>query len=162
MPIITGDGIRMKSWHILLVAAAVVLILVRAIGTSLKRNKERKHRDFSRKLETLLKEKESVKVICPQKDGSAILTNNRLIIEKKGEFQAFPLKNIKKLQGLNAAGNRTTAVKNMVSITVKLDDDHTIRNTCPEFTDLAAQLQQKIKQQKERKKRAEERHNKKQ
>ena len=81
MPIITGDGIRMKSWHILLVAAAVVLILVRAIATSLKRNKERKHRDFSRKLETLLKEKESVKVICPQKDGSAILTNNRLIIK---------------------------------------------------------------------------------
>lgn len=143
----------MKNWPVLLVMAAVVLILAGAIRTSIKRNKERRHRDFTRKLETLLKEKEFVKVICPQKGGSAILTNNRLIMEKKGEFQAFPLKDIKKLQGTNAAGNRTTAVKNMVSLTVKIDDAYVIQNNCPEFTDLATQLQKKIKQQSDRKKR---------
>lgn len=142
--------------QILLLTGILVLflaaILIAKIRNAVRKNKERKQRDFSRKLTTLLREKETVKSVCPQKGGRWILTNNRLIIEKKGNFQAFPLKEIKSIQGTNAAGNRTTAVRNMVRLTVKMDEDRVLVNKCKAFAEFASLLQAEMKKRKAKEK----------
>lgn len=129
-------------------AAAVLLVLLLAIRSSLRKRRERKMRDFTRTLETALLPRETVKVICPQKKGRWILTSKRLLLEEKGGFHAVPLEKIKSVQGQNAAGNRTTAPANMVSLTVKTDKDYTLLNTGDQFTELVKQLQISVKKQK--------------
>lgn len=140
----------MRNWQIWLLTALAVLILIALVRNQIRKSKERKERDFLRKLETLLREKETVKSICTQKDGRWILTNSRLILEKKGQFQAFGLKEIKSLKGKNAAGNRTTAVRNMVSLTVKTESEYVLQNNCSEFVYFASQLQNVIKKKAEK------------
>ena len=129
-------------------AAAVLLVLLLVIRSSLRKRRERKMRDFTRTLETALLPRETVKVICPQKKGRWILTSKRLLLEEKGGFHAVPLEKIKSVQGQNAAGNRTTAPANMVSLTVKTDKDYTLLNTGDQFTELVKQLQISVKKQK--------------
>ena len=130
-------------------AAAVLLILLLAIRSSLRARRERKERDFTRTLETALLPRETIKVVCPQKKGRWILTNKRLLLEEKGGFHAIPLDKIKSVQGKNAAGNRTTSPANMVSLIVRADNDYTIGNTCELFPELAAQLQSGLKKRKQ-------------
>ena len=136
------------------ILAAAALVLLLAVRSSARKRRERRQRDFTRTLETALLPKETVKVICQQKKGRWILTNKRLLLEEKGGFHAVPLDKIKSIQGKNAAGNRTTAPANMVSLTVKADKDFTIQNTDDQFPELAKLLQA---QQKKRKKKAENR-----
>ena len=134
--------------------AAAALVLLLAIRSNPRKRRERRARDFTRTLETALLPKETVKVICQQKKGRWILTNKRLLLEKKGGFHAVPLEKIKSVQGKNAAGNRTTSPANMVGLTVKADKDYSISNTNDQFPELAKLLQA---QQKKRKKKAENR-----
>ena len=136
------------------ILAAAALVLLLAVRSSLRARRERKQRDFTRTLETVLLPKETVKVICPQKKGRWILTNKRLLLEEKGGFHAIPLDKIKSIQGKNAAGNRTTSAASMVSLTVKADKDFLIQNSNDQFPELAKLLQA---QQKKRKKKAENR-----
>lgn len=140
----------MIRWQYLLVAAAA-LVLILAIRSAVGKRKLRIQRDFTRKLETLLQPKETVKVLCPQKKGTCILTSHRLIFEKKGNFTAIPLKTIQRVQGTNEAGNRTTSPNKMVSLTVKAEKDHIIYNTSEAFCELADQLIAKVKKQNEKK-----------
>ena len=131
----------------ILAAAALMLLAVRS---SLRARRERKQRDFTRTLETVLLPKETVKVICPQKKGRWILTNKRLLLEEKGGFHAIPLDKIKSIQGKNAAGNRTTSAASMVSLTVKADKDFLIQNSNGQFPELAKLLQSELKKRKEK------------
>ena len=130
--------------------AAAALVLLLAVRSSLRARRERKQRDFTRTLETVLLPKETVKVICPQKKGRWILTNKRLLLEEKGGFHAIPLDKIKSIQGKNAAGNRTTSAASMVSLTVKADKDFLIQNSNNQFPELAKLLQSELKQRKEK------------
>ena len=129
-------------------AAAVLLSLLLAIRSSLCARRERRERDFTRTLETALLPRETVKVVCPQKKGRWILTNKRLLLEEKGGFHAIPLGKIKSIQGKNAAGNRTTSPANMVSLTVKADQDFIIQNLNDQFPELVKQLQSGLKKRK--------------
>ena len=129
-------------------AAAVLLILLPAIRSSLRARRERKELDFTRTLETALGPKETIKVICPQKKGRWILTNKRLLLEEKGGFHAIALDKIKSVQGKNAAGNRTTVHANMVSLTVKADKDFIVQNLNDQFPELVKQLQSGLKRRK--------------
>ena len=131
----------------ILAAAALVLLAVRS---SLRARRERKQRDFTRTLETVLLPKETVKVICPQEKGRWILTNKRLLLEEKGGFHAIPLDKIKSIQGKNAAGNRTASAASMVSLTVKADKDFLIQNSNDQFPELAKLLQSELKKRKEK------------
>ena len=141
----------MLPWQeTLTAAAAVLLVLLLAIRSSLRKRRERRMRDFTRTLETALLPRETVKVICPQKKGRWILTSKRLLLEEKGGFHAVLLEKIKSVQGQNAAGNRTTAPANMVSLTVKADKDYILRNTGDQFPELVKQLQISVKKQKEK------------
>ena len=129
-------------------AVAALLGLLLAIRSSLRARRERKERDFTRTLETALLPRETVKVVCPQKKGRWILTNKRLLLEEKGGFHAISLDKIKSAQGKNAAGNRTTSPANMVSLTVKADQDFTIQNLNDQFPELVKQLQSGLKKRK--------------
>ena len=132
------------------ILAAAALVLLLAVRSSLRARRERKQRDFTRTLETVLLPKETVKVICPQKKGRWILTNKRLLLEEKGGFHAIPLDKIKSIQGKHAAGNRTTSAASMVSLTAKADKDFLIQNSNNQFPELAKLLQSELKQRKEK------------
>lgn len=132
----------------LLPAAALLL----ALKNALHKRKLGKQRDFARKLETVLLPRETVKVICPQKKGHAVLTSKRVLFETKTGFTAVTIKDIKRTQGLSEEGKKTTSVPKMVSLTIKAGEEYTIVNTGEEFSDLAKQLTAKVKKQNEKKK----------
>jgi len=142
----------MITWQHLLYLTIAVLLFAAFIFSAINKHKKRRHRDFTRSLETLLQPKETIKVICPQKGFRCILTNSRIIFEKKGDFTAFPIKSVKKVQGTNEKGNRTTVPAKMATLTIQIDRDYILKNTCPEFIDLASQLMDKVKKQNEKKK----------
>ena len=130
------------------ILAAAALVLLLAVRSDPRKRRARRQRDFTRTLETALLPKETIKVICPQKKGRWILTSKRLLLEEKGGFHAIPLGKIKSIQGKNAAGNRTTSPANMVSLTVKADQDFIIQNLNDQFPELVKQLQSGLKKRK--------------
>ena len=67
----------MQLWQELL-AAAILLSLVLAVRSALRKGKDRKYRDALRKLELVMQPRESIKVILPQKKGRIILTSKRV------------------------------------------------------------------------------------
>ena len=90
----------MTAWQETAAAAGLVLAaLVLMIRSAVARARERKWRASERKLETVLQPKETVKAICPQKNGRVILTSKRLLFETKEGFTAVALKDIKSVRG---------------------------------------------------------------
>ena len=140
----------MIPWQELLTAALLV-IPVLAIRSSLRKNRDRKQRESTRKLELVIQPRETIKVICPQKRGRCILTSKRLLFETSQGFNAVDLKHIKRVQGTNEKGNRTTSPAKMVSLTIKAEKDYTIKNNCPEFEEFAKQLIKKTAKKKPKK-----------
>ena len=133
--------------EILLIAAAL-LALAAIFRSAQKKRRDYQTRNATRKLELVLQPRESIKVICPQKKGRVILTSKRVLFETRDGFHAILLKNIKKVQGSNEKGNRTTVPANMVSLTIKAEQDYEIRNSCPEFAEFAKQLIKKTTKKK--------------
>ena len=129
----------MQPWQEILAAAAVLMVLL-SLRSSLRKRRDYKFRDAARKLELVLQPRETIKVICPQKKGRVILTSKRVLFETKGGFNAVPIKTIKKVQGNNEKGNRTTVPAKMVSLTIKAEQEYEIRNNCEEFEAFAKQL----------------------
>ena len=129
-------------------AAAVMLIIVALIQSSVRKRRDFKYRDAARKLELVLQPRESIKVICPQKKGRVTLTSKRVLFETREGFTAVPIKTIKKVQGNNERGNRTTVLANMVSLTIKAEQEYTVRNDSEEFQKFARLLTGKVKKQK--------------
>ena len=135
----------------ILAIAAVLLALAAIIRSSRQKRRDYKYRDAVRKLELVLQPRETIKVICPQKKGRAILTSKRVLLETRDGFQAIPIKTIKKVQGNNEKGNRTTVPANMVSLTVKAEQEYEIKNSGPEFEEFAKQLMKKTAPKKPKK-----------
>ena len=132
----------MNNWQYLLVIAAGVVLLL-AIRSAVIKRRNRLERDFTRKLETLLQPRETVKVVCPNHEGRWVLTSRRLLLETKEGFMAIPFSKIKQLKGVDAAGKATVSPAKMARLTVKTDQEYTLRNTSREFADLAKQLKAK-------------------
>lgn len=141
----------MQPWQELLTIAFVLMFFL-AIRSSLRKNRDRKTRDKLRKLELVLQPRETIKVICPQKKGRVILTSKRVLFETPQGFTAVPIKTIKKVQGNNEKGNRTTSIAKMVSLTIKAEQEYEIKNNCPEFEEFAKQLIKKTAPKKPKKK----------
>ena len=132
----------------ILMIAAVLLVLIAVIRSSWRKRRDFQSRNATRKLELVLQPRETIKVICPQKKGRVILTSKRILFENRDGFHAVLLKNIKKVQGNNEKGNRTTVPGNMVRLTVQAEQDYEIRNSCPEFEEFAKQLLKKTTKKK--------------
>ena len=146
----------MQSWQELLIIAALFLIPVLATRSTLRKNRDRKQRESTRKLELVLLPRETIKVVCPQKKGRVILTSKRVLFETAQGFNAVDIKSIKRVQGNNEKGNRTTSIPKMVSLTIKAEQEYFIKNNCEEFAEFAKQLIKKAtsKKSKEKKERA--------
>ena len=132
----------------ILLIAAVLVALIAVIRSFWRKRRDFQSRNATRKLELVLQPRETVKVICPQKKGRVILTSKRILFENRDGFHAVLLKNIKKVQGNNEKGNRTTVPANMVRLTVQAEQDYEIRNSCPEFEEFAKQLLKKTTKKK--------------
>ena len=133
----------MTPEQVLLVAAAVLMMMAALIQSSIRKHHEYKNRDAAGKLELVLQPRESIKAICPQKKGRVILTSKRVLFETKDGFTAVPVKTIKKVRGSNAKGTRTNTPTNMVSLTIKAEQDYAVKNESPEFREFAKQLMKK-------------------
>ena len=129
----------MTAWQELLTVALLIAMLL-SLRSALRKHREYKNRDFTRKLETVLLPRETIKLICPQKRGRAILTSKRILFETAQGFNAIDLKTVKRVQGNNEKGNRTTSIPKMVSLTIKGEKDYTIQNNCEEFAGFAKAL----------------------
>ena len=132
----------------ILMIAAVLLVLIAVIRSSWRKRRDFQSRNATRKLELVLQPRETIKVICPQKKGRVILTSKRILFETRDGFHAVLIKNIKRVQGSNDKGNRTTVPGNMVRLTVQAEQDYEIRNSCPEFEEFAKQLLKKTTKKK--------------
>ena len=141
----------MISMEEILVAAAVIMALAALIQSSVRKRRDYEFRDATRKLELVLQPRETIKCICPQKKGRVILTSKRILWEAKDGFNAVPLKTIKKVQGNNEKGNRTTVPAKMVSLTIRAEQEYEIKNNCPEFEEFAKQLIKKTTPKKPKK-----------
>lgn len=135
----------------ILVIAALLLALAAIIRSSIRKHREYQFRDATRKLELVLQPRETIKAVCPQKKGRVILTSKRILFETKDGWNAVPIKTIRKVQGNNEKGNRTTVPAKMVSLTIKADQNYEIKNSCPEFEELAKRLIQKTASKKPKK-----------
>lgn len=130
------------SEEILLITGLLMALLL-AVRASLRKRRDFQFRNATRKLELVLQPRETIKVICPQKKGRVILTSKRVLFETKDGFHAVSVKTIRRVQGNNEKGNRTTVPANMVNLTIKADQDYEIKNSCPEFEEFAKQLMKK-------------------
>ena len=135
------------SEEILLITGLLMALLL-AVRASLRKRRDFQFRNATRKLELVLQPRETIKVICPQKKGRVILTSKRVLFETKDGFHAVSVKTIKRVQGNNEKGNRTTVPANMVNLTIKADQDYEIKNSCPEFEEFAKQLMKKTTKKK--------------
>lgn len=142
----------MIPWQEILIAAAVLMALILAFRSSRWKNRERKNREKLRKLELVLQPRETIKAICPQKKGRVILTSRRVLFETTQGFTAVVIKDVKKVQGNNEKGNRTTSIPKMVSLTIKAEQEYIIKNNCEEFSEFARQLIKRVKPGKKTKK----------
>ncbi len=140
----------MTLWQFLLAAAGVLALGLALVRSGLRSRWERKNRDDLRKLELVLQPRETVKVICPQKKGRVILTSKRVLFDTPQGFQAVSIKTIKKVQGTNEAGNRTTSISRMARITIKAEKEYSVQNTSEEFPEFAKQLIKKTKPKKKK------------
>ena len=131
-----------------LLFVAVLMILTAVIRSARRKRRDYQYRDAARKLELVLQPRETIKIICPQKKGRVILTSKRVLFETKDGFTAVPIKTVKKVQGNNEKGNRTTVPAKMVSITIKAEQEYEIKNNCPEFEEFAKQLIRKTTRKK--------------
>ena len=135
----------------ILVIAAVLTALIAILRSSAQKRREYQNRDAARKLELVLQPRETIRTICPQRKGRVILTSKRVLFETKEGFNAVPIKTIKKVQGNNEKGNRTTSVPKMVSLSIKAEQEYEIQNNCPEFAEFAKQLIKKTTSRKPKK-----------
>ena len=140
----------MEYWQYLSGFAAVIVLLL-AIRSAVVKKRKRKERDFTRKLETVLQPRETIKVICPNHGSRWILTSRRLLLDTKDGFLAYPFGKIKKLQGFDSTGKATTSVAKMKRLTIKIaktDEEYTLDNSCEEFSQLAGQLKRQTAKKK--------------
>ena len=138
----------MLPLEVTLTAAAVLLMLALAVRSSRHKRRDYQTRNATRKLELVLQPRETVKVICPQKKGRVILTSKRILFDTKDGFHAVNIKSVKKIQGNNERGNRTTVPAKMVSLTIKAEQECEVKNCCPEFEEFARQLMKKTEKKK--------------
>ena len=142
----------MEYWQYLSGFAAVIVLLL-AIRSAVVKKRKRKERDFTRKLETVLQPRETIKVICPNHGSRWILTSRRLLLDTKDGFLAYPFGKIKKMQGFDSTGKATTSVAKMKRLTIKVaktDEEYTLDNSCEEFSQLAGQLKRQTAKKKKK------------
>lgn len=133
-------------------AAVLILLLMRKIRSARKKRRARLERDFSRKLETVLQPRETLKAVLTGRNQRWVLTSRRLLLDTKEGFTAVPFTAIKKAQGYTREGEKTASAAKMDRLTITAEKEYTVYNTGEEFTLLAKTVLNRVKKQKEKKK----------
>lgn len=133
-------------------AAVLMLLLMRKIRSARKKRRARLERDFSRKLETVLQPRETLKAVLTGRNQRWVLTSRRLLLDTKEGFTAVPFTAIKKAQGYTREGEKTASAAKMDRLTITAEKEYTVYNTGEEFTLLAKTVLSRVKKQKEKKK----------
>lgn len=133
-------------------AAVLMLLLMRKIRSARKKRRARLERDFSRKLETVLQPRETLKAVLTGRNQRWVLTSRRLLLDTKEGFTAVPFTAIKKAQGYTREGEKTASAAKMDRLTITAEKEYTVYNTGEEFTLLAKTVLNRVKKQKEKKK----------
>ena len=143
----------MIQWQYLLLGTILFLIFLFWIVSKIKRYRLRKELDFTRRRETLLLPKETIRAICPGPHGKWVLTNKRLILEAGEGFTAFPFSKIKKISGVDKTGKATAAAGKMARVTVTAyDQEYTLPRRKGSFTELVKGLKTDVNRVKNRQK----------
>ena len=138
----------MTQQYLLLAALALILLFALTIWSAAVKKRNLKQRDFDRKLETVLKPQEEIKVIHNDKSGRWILTTHRLLLDTKDGFTATAFSKVKSISGLTSDGKKTVAPAKMVSVTVKADKEIVLHNTGDTFVELVKELKKKTAKKK--------------
>lgn len=133
-------------------AAVLILLLMRKIRSAWKKRRARLERDFSRKLETVLQPRETLKAVLTGRNQRWVLTSRRLLLDTKEGFTAVPFTAIKKAQGYTREGEKTASSAKMDRLTITAEKEYTVYNTGEEFTLLAKTVLNRVKKQNEKKK----------
>ena len=138
----------MNNWQYWLLAGFFLALAALMIWSAVLKRRNLKQRDFARKLETVLKPKEEIRIIAADKNGRCILTNQRLLFDTKAGFTALPFAKIKSLSGVTADGKKTTAPAKMVSLTIKAEKEYILYNKSDDFVELVKELKKKTAKKK--------------
>lgn len=133
----------MQFWQYSLLCAPGVLILALSIHFHRVKLRRKKEQAFAFRVETVLLPRETVKMICPGRDGRWVLTSRRLLLEDGEGFFAIPFARLRRLEGKDAGGKATSVPAKMASLTV--NGEYTLQNTCAEFPEFARLLKSKVK-----------------
>ena len=135
--------------HQLILGAVLAAAVLLWVISKVRKARDRRRRDFARKLETVLRPRETVTVISAEKQGRWILTNKRLLLDTQEGFTEIPFSKIKKFQGQTREGKKTTVPSRMVSLTFQArDTEYTLSDSAPEFLELAKELKKKLPKKK--------------
>lgn len=141
------------EWQYYALGGLLVVLLLLWIVSKVRQYRLRRERDFTRRLETLLLPKETIKVICPGPQGKWVLTNKRLILEAGEGFAAFPFSKIKKVSGVDSTGKSTVAAGKMARVTVTAYDQmYTLPRRKGSFTELVKGLKASVNREKNKQK----------
>lgn len=129
----------LENWQYgALAAAALVLSLM--LVHAVRKARRLRDRDFTRRLETVLKPRETVKTVCPEKGGRWVLTSERLLLEQGDTFFAIPFGRVRKVTGVDETGKATVAAAKMAVLTVHAEEAHVLHRSGEDFTDLVKGL----------------------
>ena len=133
-------------------AAILILLLVKKIRSALKKHRARLERDFSRKLETVLQPRETVKAVLTGPGQRWVLTSRRLLLDTKEGFTAIPFATIKRAQGHTKEGKKTTSTTQMARLTITAEREFTVENSGEAFQQITKTVLSRVKKQNEKKK----------
>lgn len=135
----------MQNWQFWLLCALGALAALLMIWRAYRKWKARQERDFTRRLETVLQPRETIKLVCPGREGHWVLTSKRLLMEDGEGFFAIPFSRLKRLQGQDKSGKATAAPAKMAQLT--LNGEYTLHGRDKNFPEFARQLKAQVKKQ---------------
>lgn len=135
----------MQNWQFWLLCALGALAALLMIWRAYRKWKARRERDFTRRLETVLQPRETIKLVCHGREGHWVLTSKRLLMEDGEGFFAIPFSKLKRLQGQDKSGKATAAPAKMAQLT--LNGEYTLHGRDKTFPEFARQLKAQVKKQ---------------
>lgn len=131
----------MKPIYLLLIAVFGVVMGI--IGTVLKNKRANNPKyikileDFRKSVSNMLEPGEEVIAVCGYRPCAAA-TNQRLLVSAKNGVDSIPYANIKKVKGMDTAGNKTTDPFRMIAVTVKAEKKYTLGNHSEGFAQVVS------------------------
>ena len=104
----------------------VIGVGVPLLGTVLKKTRAGSEKyqqilaDFEQRVTAMLDTDETVEGMCGYKPCAAV-TNKRLLVDTKAGIDVVPFEQIKKVKGMDSAGNKTTNPDRMLVLEIKAE-----------------------------------------